>query len=618
MKTRCLLWLLSLFACAAPAPAGPENPGPKVQPIQETVTVQGVVDPASAGDAAKETVVIDREFIDSVGALTVGDVLRYVAQVDLTPRTPGGFGGDVQMRGSSYAGVLVCVDGLRWNDAQTAHFNTEIPVPLSRVERIEVVPGSHAVLFGADAVGGVINIVTKKDWVTGASAETWGGSFGNRSAALDASVSSGPAGAAVACRTDVSDGFAPNRDYDVRTLYANGGSAFGWGRASVSGMRQENRFGAQGFYGNYPSWEDTAVSALAGSVTLNDPGLFPGPLTVSVLRKEHDDHFVLYRNNPSLYENRHTTVNSLVRAVSSPLRGDSWTVAVVGEFSDSSIVSPRLGNHERRQGGLAAQAEWRPAEGVELEAGLRLDSYTDWGCRALPALGLAWQLRDDLRLRAAAGTAFRVPSFTELYYSSPAQIGNPNLVPEKSVSVEGGFDWALRPDLLVQTTVYARRERDVIDWVRWHSTDPWQAENIGRLNCLGASASLESRPAAGLRLWGSYAWTDVSAEEGGFESRYALDCLRHGVDAAACLEPGRGLSVTAALQGKVRASGRRYLTMSARLAWNWKALTLAAEGENLFDARIEEIQGVPMPGIGFRVGLRVRLDRAGQVSSPSR
>ena len=120
------------------------------------------VTPVELGTASRTLTVITRDQIEAMPAVSVADVLRMAASVDVRARGERGVQSDFAVRGAGFGQMLMLVDGVRLNDVQSGHHNGDIPVPLDAVERIEVLYGPGASLFGADAVGGTVNVITRR------------------------------------------------------------------------------------------------------------------------------------------------------------------------------------------------------------------------------------------------------------------------------------------------------------------------------------------------------------------------------------------------------------------------------------------------------------------------
>jgi len=145
------------------------------QNFRQTVVVTAAARPVELGSVNRTFMVITRQQIEALPVHSIADVLRVASSVDVRARGVRGAQTDFALRGATFGQMLMLVDGVRLNDSQSGHHNGDIPVPLDQVERIEVLYGPGSSLFGADAVGGTINIVTRRE--SGEAAGIEGGSF---------------------------------------------------------------------------------------------------------------------------------------------------------------------------------------------------------------------------------------------------------------------------------------------------------------------------------------------------------------------------------------------------------------------------------------------------------
>lgn len=595
-----------VFLVLAPALARAEE-DPEKPAVRGSVIVSASVAPEALGETARECVVLEGDRLRGLPVRTLGDVLALAAPVDLQPRTPGGLQADIRIRGSSFSGVLVCVDGVRWSDPQTAHFNLELPVPWERVERVEILTGSQSVFFGSEAMGGVVNLVTRKPEDREFAAAAGVGSFGTAEASGLAGGRSGKAAGELFADFSRSDGFTADRDYRYGRLYGRADLDTAVADIRLTGGYLDHRFGAAGFYGPYPSFEATRTGALALSARLKTGWCEERRTTVDLAWRRHDDDFVLFRDHPELYRNTHATDVVLGKLSTFLAKGRRASLAALGEVSAEGIRSSRLGGHSRQRTALAVDSHWGPSDRFSLQAGLRWDWYSPYGSAWSPGAGAAFFATRRLKLRASAGKAFRVPSFTELYYWSPALRGNPRLRPESAWNVEGGVDWYASETFTLSATVFRRWERDLIDYVRAADTDPWAAANIRRAVVDGVSLQLDLRPAAWVRALAGYAWTDFDLAPSPLQTRYAADFARHVLTLAADFLPGRPLRPGVTVRYKHRAlTGEGYVVLSAALAYSRGPWELEARVDNATDATYEELSGVAMPGRGFFATLRYR------------
>jgi outer membrane cobalamin receptor len=158
VKVRCVAALVAGSWWASGGGAAAQQP----PALQETVVVTGSATPVAFGNLTRTVRVISREEIARLPARSVADLLRLLANVDVRARGPRGVQTDFTLRGAGFGQALVLVDGLRLNNAQSGHHNGDIPVLVEDIERIEVLAGPGSALFGADAFGGTINVITRR------------------------------------------------------------------------------------------------------------------------------------------------------------------------------------------------------------------------------------------------------------------------------------------------------------------------------------------------------------------------------------------------------------------------------------------------------------------------
>lgn len=228
-------------------------------PFRQDVVVTAAATPVALGSVTRTLTVITREQIAQLPVHSIADVLRIAGSVDVRARGERGVQTDFAIRGANFGQMLMLVDGVRLNDAQSGHHNGDIPVPLDAIERIEVLHGPGSSLFGADAFGGTINVITRRD-VRAMSAAIEAGSFGLVAAQGQAGLARGAVQQTIAASVDRSSGFMFERDYATAGVRSR--TAIGDGSTvSVSYLWKD--FGANGFYGNAPSHEWTNQTLVA-------------------------------------------------------------------------------------------------------------------------------------------------------------------------------------------------------------------------------------------------------------------------------------------------------------------------------------------------------------------
>jgi len=464
----------------------------------ESILVTGTAAPVPLEEADRDVTVLplpqkQRPLFDSWFNL-----LQLDPTLDLQQRAPGGFIADLSIRGAAFGQTLVLLNGMRLNDAQTGHFNLDLPVPLEAVSEIQTLKGSGSTLYGSDAVGGVINVRTQPVEAPDFRLLTGLGNFGTNQEHGLASFGRANISEQLGFTRDFSTGFAPDRDYRNLSLSSMTGLKWKPGAASVLLAYSDKPYGADQFYGNYPSWE--RIKTWFASIHQN----FGDNTEASFAYRRHTDLFVLFRDAPQRYTNRHlldSWQGDLRRHDKLPLNA---VLSYGAEGFSESINSTNLGLRDRTRGSGYVFYDIRSVRRYSLSAGIREEIYGSGQVATSPSLsGAAW-LSPRVKIRGSASRAFRLPSYTDLYYSDPANRGNPNLKPESATSYEGGADTYLRPGLRASLTIFQRRDTNLIDYVRATTADLWQATNFDKLHFTGVEAAAVYEPIVGQTLTVSF------------------------------------------------------------------------------------------------------------------
>jgi iron complex outermembrane recepter protein len=228
------------------------------------------------------------------------DLLKLDSSLDLRQRAPNGLQGDLSIRGATFGQTLVLLNGQRLSDPQSGHHSLDLPVPLQSIASIEVLRGAGSTLYGSDALGGVINVISAPPESSEIRLRAAVGNFGvNQESATLAGVR-GALSEQLSFSRDFSSGFMPNRDYRNLSL----GSATAWrsslGTTGLDLGLADKPFGAQDFYGPYPSWERTKTWFAGLRQSLGER------TETGFSYRRHTDLFYLYRDNPQRYQNHHT------------------------------------------------------------------------------------------------------------------------------------------------------------------------------------------------------------------------------------------------------------------------------------------------------------------------
>jgi iron complex outermembrane receptor protein len=617
---------LLLAACAQQAQA---QAAPAAQPAQlphptETLVVLGVAVAVPLAESSASVVVLPVEG-KTLLLESPQDLLRQDSSVFLEERGAGGGQTDLILRGGTFEQALVLLNGFRINDSQTAHHNLDLPIPLDAMDSIEVLHGAGSTLHGADALSGVADFLTAAPSVSSLRLRLGDGSFESNEESLLAALARRRWSSRLTASRNFSTGFMADRDYRNEDASSESWISTRLGISDLLFASSDRSFGANQFYGPYNSWERTKGWFAFGRQEL-------GSRTVAAFGyRRHTDEFVLLRDAPSVYENNHID-GSWQASVRHTLPVASSSVFLFGLESDGdSIHSNNLGLHARNRGAGYVDLDLHPSSHRwNLSMGLREELFSGGLQSALaPHLAGSLRLTSKLKLRASGGYGFRLPTYTDLYYSDPTTIGNSNLKPESAWSGEAGADWAPSSRFSVSATGFYSRQHDAIDYVRAASlpnshlpagciVNTWCATNLSGLRFAGVESSANWMLAKGHTV--QVAWTHLVGAQpplNGLQSEYALNYPVENLHATWTAELGHALLMTnsVAITKPYQQRGTAPWNATPYPVWN-AALTRAA-GKlrpylrlgNLSNTGYQEINGVAMPGRSITGGVSLWLGR---------
>jgi outer membrane cobalamin receptor len=530
---------------------------------------------------------------------SIADLLALAVSADMSSRAPFGLQTDIRLRGSAFSQVLVLVNGMRINDSQTAHHNSDFPVQLQDVVRIEVLLGPGSSIYGADAFGGMINIIT--GYGKFAKASISGGLHGFIEGAGSVGLRKGKIEQSLSASGNRSSGFEYDREF--RSVAVSARTRVG-DRSAFSASYMNKEFGANGFYGPSPSREwtnqtmvsfDRRIERSSGANTL-----FQG------YYRTHGDRFLYDVRSPGLFENRHRTHAVGMLAKARFKLSDTESITLGGETGGDWIASSNLGNHSYARTSLFSEFQWMPINTLAVYPGLRFDYYSNFGAATSPSLSGSWDIGSGFRLRSSFGRAFRIPAFTELYYRDPNNEGNPSLKPETAWSGEIGSDFAPASHWKGSITFFSRKERNVIDWIRSSSAEKWRSANIREVGTTGVEIGIEHSLSSQTRLETHYSRISTDAGFIDYTSKYVLNYARDVWSTSARLPLLLGMNYKQTLAFKKRADGRSYWLLDGRVERLIPGFAVSLDVTNLLDTRYQEIVGVDMPGRWFALNLRTR------------
>ena len=568
----------------------------------DTVHVVARTDPTVVS-ATRSFEVLTRADLARHASRSLADVLGLALGVDAQSRSPAQT--DLALRGSTFNQVVVLVDGVRVSDVQSGHYALDLAVPIAMIERVEILRGTGSAMYGSDAIGGVVNIVTRADSSFGELALR-AGSFGG--ALGQGSVGGAVKGTQLRVGADVdrSSGHRDDTDYRVTDARAAAERRIGAARISADAAIGARQFGAADFYSPYQSYETTrsTTASLRGTGPIGDRITLSGTLHT----RRHSDVFTLKRNDPAFYQNLHYGWQHGGEATARLALAPALHAAVGAELLDARLRSARLGDHSERRHAAFAEATLGHGSGASLDAGIRRDWSSAVGSFVSPSIGAAVPLPARAQLRGSASRGFRAPTWTERYYVDPANVADSTLDVERFDAYEVGLRIAPLATVTADVALFERRAHSLIDWARPAAVStpapPWRTMNFASATYRGVEAMLRIADVAGIdwTLRGSGLRFDASAEPG-TTGKYALRPLTRVIGLSATTHEWRGTSLTVDAQRAQRALEDDHLRLDARAEQRIGALRLSVELLNLTNEDYLDVAGKPVAGRSVFVGL---------------
>ena len=631
----------------------------------EEVVVTGSRAPLTLAESAKIVSVITREDIHRAAAESINDILKLATGVDVRQR--GGFGvqTDISVRGGNFDQITILLNGVNISSPHTGHLSADFPVSPEDIERIEVLEGPAARVYGTSAFNGVINIVTSQtlsplslrreragvpqslpmqgdlEGLLSLSAGQYGYAHANASLAK----SFGSTHHALSGGYTRTDGATPNSNFTSSRLFYHATAEIG-ANATLSGQLgySYKPYAANTFYGasSTDQWEsnERLMAALNADIKLGAVHLAP-----QLYWNRWFDHYQWHKDNPA-GENFHKVDSrgaSLNAWFSSPLGKTSLGLEVRGEgIKSTKLGKPmpesdweKTGGHDAEADKLYKYKDTRTNLSAFLEHDILLRDLTvslgllanmndglDTKWRVYPGIDISYRPTEAWKLYASWNMALRMPTFTDLYYSGANIEGNSNLKPEKTTDYQLGAQYRAN-GFMAEAQLFYSHKTDMIDWVTYSDASTGQSDGIYHsvnfeldnkgfelnLNLLPQELWSEACPLRKLSAKYSYINEDSEYDVTVISSKYAMDYLRHKVvlSADGRLWKRLNLSLSWRWQDRVGRDNPSYAITDARLSWDAPRWSVYLDATNLFDKKYYDYATIPQPGLWCRIGAKIKF-----------
>ena len=572
---------------------------------------------------SKTIQVISKEEIIESPANNVAELLQQVAGIDIRRRGVSGMQADLHIRGGGFDQTLLLIDGIKVEDAQTGHHTMNMALPIEVIERIEIIKGSASRVYGQNAFSGAINIITSKVAENMTSVSLESGSYKQQNASVTISRKNEDQSVLFHYSNNSSDGHKYNTDYKNENYFLKNSFEIKGMPIDMISSFNERKFGANGFYASpeaIDQYEETQASLLGFSTKIISNNFIIKP---KLYWKRNQDMYVYLRDNPSVYRNLHIT-NKIGAELNGSYESNNGITGFGVDISSIKLSSNNLGERKRTMVNLFLEHQMKFAENkIDVTPGVAFSYFSDVSTNQnyqnnffrnffmYPGIDIGYELNDDVKLYSNVGYTYRVPTYTDLFYTSPTTIGNENLKPEKAFTKEIGINYT-KDDFDFTFTLYNRDASDVIDYVKNVESAPWEAFNIREINTEGYELGLTYNfyVAAFLNHSIKIGYSNIKdkLKQTDFNfSRYALNSLKNHLTTSYSFEIKKNLKSSIVYKYAERNSGEDYSIMDFKVSYTLKNYKLYVTGNNLFDTVYSETNLVEMPGRNVLVGINVKF-----------
>lgn len=572
------------------------------------VVVQGRIAESYVNES-KSVTVYSAEAIAQSGAAHIVDFLQQVAGLDVRRRGVGPTQADLNLRGGTFDQTLLLIDGIALEDAQTGHHLANFLPQVALVERVEIVRGASARIYGQNAFSGAINIVTKRTLESGVQGEIQGGSFGTAGLEARGSLKTDQTRVLAFASHAQSDGYRHNTDYRQQQWFVSLASGSSERPFRLLAFFTPRAFGANGFYASptaVDQYEETQASLVAATQQFQ---LENTTLTPRIYWRRGQDMYEFVRDRPEIYRNMHIThkIGAAVDLAHESVLGKS---GIGIDLSTTSIQSNNLGERSRDMLNLFAEHRFfLMNNSFDVTPGVVLNYVSDFGQRLFPGIDVGYRLNARLKTYMNWGKTFRVPTFTDLYYSDPSTEGNADLVAEEAETTEIGLRLSQKRSM-ANLALFSRTSENLIDYVKSDESERFKANNIQALQTRGIELEYQyfknsnAQIPVDFRVAYAYLSQRLSDDAAAF-SRYSIDNdLRHHLVVSASADYTKTSSVFASLKWVERATGRVYTVVDLTLSKTLNDFGLRVGLNNLLNQSYWETSLIPMPGRNLFLALK--------------
>ena len=566
--------------------------------------------------------IIDKAEINQLPVRSINEVLSYISGVDVRQRGPFGIQADISIDGGLFDQTLILLNGIKISDIQTGHLSMNIPVSLDAIERIEVLKGPAARVYGINALTGAINIITSTIIANNVSINVQSGSsFESKEEADGKGIyAAGMAQAVLNIGSEnyrhlLSLGYGRSNGMrynsaaeDKKVFYQSKYTFNNANEANVMLGYVDNQFGANGFYaapGDKESFElvKTIIGSFGYSHRINDRLIIKPRISY----RNNKDDYRYYRNDLSKARSEHET-NAAAIEINSLWHSEIGDFGFGIESRSEKIVSTNIGDHHRYNHGLYGEYKTEAIQNLYLNFGVYANYNTQYGWQVFPGIDASYMLASKFKASFNVGSSQRLPSYTDLYLKQVKNIGNANLTPENAWQYEFNFRYFTN-DMYIQAGYFNRRIDQFIDWVSDNPDMVFQAQNLGdnKIDGINVSAGYKFLFSSNqhLNIDASYNYLNPKMKiyEDGIISKYVLESLKHQAIFRASYRINM-INIGLANRWIERELNKPYFISDIKVGYVINTINISLDVNNLFNQSYKEVGSILLPKRWFSLGMK--------------
>jgi vitamin B12 transporter len=614
----------------------------------DEVIVSAQKAPVVYSQLSRSVIVINQDEIKLMPVSDINELLKNFSGIDVRQRGVNGIQSDISVRGGSFDQNLILLNGVNISDPQTGHHSLNLPIDLNSIARIEILEGPGSRVFGPNAFSGAINIITNNFDGNFLKTGFLAGDYGLFSENLSGAFTNQKLKHFISVSKSQSKGYVKNTDFNQHNAFYSTQYSSEIGKIDYQIGYTDKEFGANSFY--TPAYPDQFEQTKTTFTSLKFETGEKIKLIPSVYFRRHKDRFELFRYEPASWytgHNYHLTdvygikidarirTNLGITSFGAEQRSENiWSNVLGVAMNDTIKVS---GEPE----GLYTKKYSRTISNYFLEHSFYYNdlsfsvgllsswvSENDFSYNFYPGIDLSYRFTNTLNSYITINKSLRLPTFTDLFYNGPSNIGNVNLQPEEAWSYEAGVKFQNKI-LNSNLSVYYRDAKNLIAWVKPIDSDPaekWETQNLTNVSTLGfkITNTLQFENFWINKVRVDYNYLEQQSNSENYNTKYSLNNLKHNliININNKLWENLNLSWNIRLQDRAGSYTKYdftindyigdkdfepYCLLDFKLSYNYKVITVFVELQNALNTDYVDIGNIEMPKRWFQAGFIINF-----------